>query len=73
MKLGILAGITILSEILPFTPLKSNGVVQFAMHALQDAGLLKDRQVARIENAGSEDREIEIYVNRKRGVVRLKI
>jgi hypothetical protein len=49
MKLGGLAMIAVLSEILPFTPLKSNGIVHLAVNVLHNVGIIDDRQASKFE------------------------
>lgn len=76
MQLGLLAGIAVISEILPFTPLKANGVVHFAAHVLNDVGLLQDRQLARLntddEKATPAQDSLQIIVDKRQRVITIK-
>jgi hypothetical protein len=76
MQLGVLAGIALISEILPFTPLKSNGIVHLAAHVLNDVGLMPDRQLARLETdegKGSTVQDaLQITIDKRQRIITIK-
>lgn len=76
-QLGVLAGIAIISEILPFTPLRANGIVQFAAHVLNDAGLMQDRQLARLETdeekvSPVQQDSLQITIDKRQRIITIK-
>jgi hypothetical protein len=78
MQFGVLAGIAILSEVLPFTPLRGNGIVHLAAHMLNDAGLMNQRQLARLETDEHDaakkpgDDAVQISIDQRRRVITIK-